>query len=128
MDGYNAAGETIEAHIAPPNLFHNCFQCRCIRETGKGMRQVVIFFKSLANDGAKQWSKPVEVQMEKGTENFAWRMTDLQAYYTSSWAHYAQHFPETLPNIGQVTYHKSGTAAIDAILVRNLTDIRQGFR
>src|SRR6266566_238895 len=116
VDRYNAAGEAIETYIAPTNLFHDCFQCRCIGEAGEGMRQVVIFLKGLSNDCTKQWSKPVEVEVEKGTENFAGRMTDLQANYASSRAHHAQHFPEPLPNIGQVTYCESGTAAINAII------------
>src|SRR5256886_16383036 len=84
VDRYNAAREALETYIAPTNLFHNCFQCRCIGEAGEGMRHVGVFLKGLSNDRGKLWSKPEDAEVGKGIDDYCGRFTDVHASFPPS--------------------------------------------
>ena len=65
MHRHNPPAEPVKTHIAPADLFHNSFERGCIRESGQRIGQIVVFLKSFSDNGAKQGSESVKVEMKQ---------------------------------------------------------------
>src|SRR5216683_1438778 len=108
--------EAVKTHIAPTGFFHQRLQRGRSGEIRERLRQVVVFFKGLADNGSKERGELVKVEMKEGAEYPAGRVTDFQADDSSSRPHHAQHLAEPLWDIAQVAHCESGTAAVDAVV------------
>jgi hypothetical protein len=80
------------------------------------MGKVVVLLNCFSNDGTEERGQPVEVEVEEGSENLTWGMTDLQANNTPPRAYYPQHFTKALTNSSKVTYCERRAATINAIV------------
>src|SRR5207249_1470644 len=95
----DATSKVIEAHIAPSNLFHDGFQCGRIWKSCQRIRQVAVFFESLADNCTEKRRKFIEVEIKEGAENFSRWMANFQADNSTARAYYTQHLTEPLTYI-----------------------------
>src|SRR4051812_44093030 len=54
--------------------------------------------------------------MKQGAKDLARRMANFQTYNAAAWFNNPQHFAKALVKIREITYSKSGTAAIDTLI------------